>query len=97
LLINNVALVLGVQQSDSVIHVFQILFPFSLLYNIEQSSLLHSRCLLVIHFKHRSVYMSIPNYPRPTISSRMEFYIPFFHSCIIHNSQKVGSNTNDHP
>ena len=43
-LINNVALVSGVQQSDSLIHthvsvLFQILFPFSLLQNIVQSSL----------------------------------------------------------
>ena len=41
-LINNVAFVSGVQQSDSVIHthvsIFQILFPFRLLYNIEESS-----------------------------------------------------------
>ena len=40
--INNVVLVSGVQQSDSVIHtsiLFQILFPFRLLQNIEQSSL----------------------------------------------------------
>ena len=43
-LINNVVLVSGVQQSDSVIHIdvsilFQILFPIRLLQNIEQSSL----------------------------------------------------------
>ena len=43
-LINNVVLVSGVQQSDSVIHthvsiLFQILFPFRLLQNIERSSL----------------------------------------------------------
>ena len=43
-MINNVVLVSGVQQSDSVIHIhvsilFQILFPFRLLQNIEQSSL----------------------------------------------------------
>ena len=43
-LINNAVLVSGVQQSDSVIHIhvsilFQILFPFRLLQNIEQSSL----------------------------------------------------------
>ena len=42
-LVNNV-LVSGAQQSDSVIHVhvsilFQVLFPFRLLQNIEQSSL----------------------------------------------------------
>ena len=43
-LINNVVLVSGVEQSDSVIHthiaiLFQILSPFGLLNNIEQSSL----------------------------------------------------------
>ena len=43
---NNV-LVSGVQQSDSVIHicvsiVFQILFPFRLLQNIEQNSLCYA-------------------------------------------------------
>ena len=41
---NNVMIVSGVQQSDSVLHrrvslLFQILFPFRLLHNIEQSSL----------------------------------------------------------
>ena len=40
-MINDVVLVAGVQQSDSVIHIhvsilFQILFPFRLLQNIEQ-------------------------------------------------------------
>ena len=41
-MINKVVLVAGVQQSDSVIHIsflFQIIFPFRLLQNIEQSSL----------------------------------------------------------
>ena len=41
-LINNVLLVSSIQQSDSVIHVsvlFQMLFPFGLLQNIEQSPL----------------------------------------------------------
>ena len=46
-MINNVVLVSGVQQSDSVIHIhvpilFQIIFPFRLLYNIEQSSLCYT-------------------------------------------------------
>ena len=46
-LINNVVLVSGVQQSDSVIHIhvsllFQILFPIRLLQNIEQSSLCYT-------------------------------------------------------
>ena len=41
---NNVMLVSGVKQSDSVIHIlvsilFQIILPFRLLQNIEQSSL----------------------------------------------------------
>ena len=43
-MINNVVIVSGVQQSDSVIHthvsiLFPILFPFRSLHNIEQSSL----------------------------------------------------------
>ena len=46
-MINNVVLVSGVQQSDTVIHMhvsilFQILFPFKLLQNIEQSSLCYT-------------------------------------------------------
>ena len=46
-LINNIVLVSGVQQSDSVIPIqvpllFQILFPFRLLENIEQSSLCYT-------------------------------------------------------
>ena len=46
-LINNVVLVSGVQQSDSVMHIyisilFQILFPFRLLQSIEQSSLCYT-------------------------------------------------------
>ena len=43
-MINNVVLVSGVWQSDSIIHIYvsilvQILFPFRLLHNIEQSAL----------------------------------------------------------
>ena len=65
-MINHVVLVSGVQQSDSVIHIhvsilFQILFPFRLLQNMEQSSLCYTVSLLVIYFKYSSVYMSIPN------------------------------------
>ena len=46
-MINNVVLVSGVQQSDSVIHIhvsilFQILFPFRLLQNIEYSALCYT-------------------------------------------------------
>ena len=46
-MINNVVIVSGAQQSGSVIHIlvsilFQILFPFKLLHNIEQSSLCYT-------------------------------------------------------
>ena len=44
-MINNAVLVSGVQQSKSVIYesiLFQILFPFTLLQSIEQSSLCHT-------------------------------------------------------
>ena len=46
-MINNVVLVSGVQQRDSVIHIrvsvlFQILFPFRLLQNIQQGSLCYT-------------------------------------------------------
>ena len=58
-MINNIVLVSGVQQSDSVIRIhisilFQILFPFRLLKNIEQSSLCYTvgPCWL-------SIYLSI--------------------------------------
>ena len=54
-MINNILLVSGVQQSDSVIHMhkailFQVLFPYRLLQNIEQSSLCYTvgRCWLSI-------------------------------------------------
>ena len=53
-MVNNVLLVLGVEQSDSVIHIlmhasilFQILFSFRLLQNIEKSSCAISGSLLV--------------------------------------------------
>ena len=56
-MINNVVIVSGVQQSDSVLHIhvsilFQILFPFRLLHNIEQSSLCYTvgPCWLSILF-----------------------------------------------
>ena len=44
----NVVLVSGVQQSDSVIHIylFQVIFPYRLLQNIEYSSLLYLLVLL---------------------------------------------------
>ena len=61
-IVNNVVLVSGVQQSDSVIHthvciLFEGFFPFMLLYNIEQSS----PCYTIGPFKYSSVSMSIRN------------------------------------
>ena len=51
--------------SDIDIHVsiiFQIIFPFRLLHNMEQSSLYYvSRSFLVFHFKYSSVYVSTSN------------------------------------
>ena len=54
-MINNAVIVSGVLQSDSIIHIcvsilFQILLPFMLLHNIEQSSLCYTvgPCLLSI-------------------------------------------------
>ena len=45
-MINNLVIVSGVQQSGSVIHIhvsiFQILFPFRVLHNIEQSPLCYT-------------------------------------------------------
>ena len=54
-MVNNAVTVTGVQQSDSVIihiHVsilFQILFPFRLLHNIEQSSLCYTTVFLFFY------------------------------------------------
>ena len=56
---NNVVLVSGVQQSDSVIHIHvstlvQILFPFRLLQNTEQSSLCYTVGPYWKEFKEKS-------------------------------------------
>ena len=65
-LIYNVVLVSAVQQSESVMHIhvftlFQIIFPYKLLKNIEQRSLSYnSRFLLLFYFVYSSVYVSIP-------------------------------------
>ena len=64
-LIYNFVLISGVQQSESVIHthiffLFQILFPYRLLQNIE-FPVLYSRSLLVIYFIYSSVCMLIPS------------------------------------
>ena len=66
-MIFNVVFVLGVQQSDSVclyanIHPFSDPFSISVIteYGVELP-VLHSRALLVVCFKHSSVYTLIPN------------------------------------
>ena len=73
--INNVVIVLGEQQRDSSIHthisiLFQTPFPSRLPYSTGQSFLfLYSISLLIIHFKHSRVCVSIPNAQMPTILS----------------------------
>ena len=72
-MINNVVIVSGVQQSDSVIpiHVsilFQILLPFRLLQDIEQSSLCYTvgPCWLpILYTAGVHVNPQLPNYPFP--------------------------------
>ena len=58
-LINNVAIVSGVQQRDSVMHIrlsilFQVLFPFRLLHYVEQSFLCYTAgpCWLSVLMQH---------------------------------------------
>ena len=53
-------LISAVQQSDSVI-LFQILFHYGLLQDIEYSSLCHSRALLFIHSICNSLHLPVPN------------------------------------
>ena len=64
-LINNVVLVSGVQQSDSVIYVpilFSNYFPNQVVMEYRaEFPVLHRGSLLVIHFTYGNVYMSIPN------------------------------------
>ena len=61
-LINNIVLVLGVQQSDSVIHIqvsilFQIFFPFRFITEYwAEFPVLYNRSLLVIYFKYSSTF-----------------------------------------
>ena len=73
-LINNVRIVAGVQQSDSVIYIsilFQILFPFRLLQNIEQSSQCYTVgpcCLSILNMIH--VNPKLPNVKRKEESKK---------------------------
>ena len=65
-MINNVVLVSGVQQSDSVIHIhvsilFQVLFSFTLLQNIELSSLCCTVAPCWLSILNIAVCMSISN------------------------------------
>ena len=74
-MIDNVMLVSGVQQSDSVIHIyvpilFQILFPFRLLQNIEQSSLCYTVGPCWLSVSNIAVYTcqsQTPNLSPPTL------------------------------
>ena len=82
-LINSAVLVSGVQQGDSVIHIhiftlFRILFPFSLLQNIEQNSLCYTvgLCWLTILHIVACTYQS-PNpslFLPPPFSPRIIFF-----------------------
>ena len=59
---NNVVLVSDVKQSDSIIRIhvsilFQIIFPFRLLQDIEQRSL----CYTLVYLLYNGVYLLIPN------------------------------------
>ena len=64
--ISNVMIVSGVQQSNSAIYMHISIFPHSIsshpgYHTTLKFPVLHSRPLLIIHFKYSSVYMSIPN------------------------------------
>ena len=71
-MINNVVLVSGVQQSDSVIRIhvslfFQILFPFRLLQNTESSLPLYCRSLLsILNIAVSTCQSPTPNLSLPT-------------------------------
>ena len=75
----------GVQQRDSVIHIrvsilFQILSPFRLLHNIEQSSLCYSigPCWLFILNKAECVYQSHTpqlSYPPTSLPGNHKFIL----------------------
>ena len=94
-LINNVVLVLGVQQSVSVLHIhvsiiFQFLFSIRLLTEYwAEFLLLYSKSLLVIHFKYSvDVYKSIPSslslpttHPRPVTISLFSKSVSLFLFC----------------
>ena len=65
-LINNTGTVPGGQQRGSAVHMHvsvlpQTPFPSRLPHNIDQRSMCYRRSLLVMHFKYRSVYLSIPS------------------------------------
>ena len=82
-MINSVELVSGVQHSDLVIHVhvsilFQSLFPFRLLCNIEQHSLCYTvgPCWLSA-LKYRSVYMSFPNFQSVSTPQPLFTFSPY--------------------
>ena len=65
--INNVVIISGEQYRGSALLIYvpilpQTPFPSRLPHSIEQGfHVLHSRSLMVIHFKYSSLYMSVPN------------------------------------
>ena len=70
-MISNVVLVAGVQQNDSVIHIhisvlFQILFPFRLLQNTEQSSLYYTAGPCWLPILNIAVYTCQSQTPKKT-------------------------------
>ena len=57
---NNVVLVSGVQQSDSVTHSFSYYFPLWFITGLKQFPVLHSRAMLFIHSVCNSLPLLIP-------------------------------------
>ena len=93
-LIYDVVLVSSAQQSDSVTHVyisilFQILFHYSLLQDIEYSSVLYSRSLLFTYFIYSRVYMlsqtpnlsPVPAPPSPFVTLVSSISVGLFLFC----------------
>ena len=80
-LVNNVALLLGVQQRDSVIHIhvslFQILSPFRLLQTIEQGSLCYTvgPCWLSISKAASFSFLAAASYQEAGILHQQELHV----------------------
>ena len=98
-MINNVVLVSGIQKSDSVIHIqvsilFQILFPFRLLQNIEQSSLCYTvgpywlsilniaLCAWYLGLTCTQLFIFSKNYPITVFQKEVQLYNSTFKSTL---------------